>query len=126
MSRDGSTLWVPPHLRDDAIREAAVPFASLVQNQEDLTKAVRGMVVAIARTFGDEKERKAGTTPSITQGEMRRRAKICENFFQRCRRDLGFSVEKSIDHMYAALRARLDGNDYDPPQEKETKLWVPT
>lgn len=101
------------------------PFASLMNNPQDLRRTLDAISNAILRSFAVDAQREF-RQPKITQNELKHRFKICESFFRYCRGDLGFSLEKTLDLVGHALRCELDEVDYDPSTATTSVIWTPT
>jgi hypothetical protein len=103
----------------------STPFLGLLGNRDDLKRVMDRVGNCIWKSFGQDVQRSPFTQPVMTQNEIKRRFRICEQWFRRARGDYGFSMDKTLDLMQHALRCGLDGQDYDP-SESPTRLWTPT
>lgn len=54
-----------------------------------------------------------------TQAEIKRRFEICVDLFKILRGDCRYSMERTLDAIPAGLRARLDGQPWEP----STRPW---
>lgn len=59
----------------------------------------------------------------VTRAEVKHRANICYSWFKVMRGDLGFSTERVLDLLSAALRSELDGCKWTPPPVN--RAWSP-
>lgn len=90
---------------------------------------VIGLVVRLS--FAQDVERRAAsvislpgaTTERVTRAEATRRAKIVYDWFMVMRQDCHYSTQKALDLLPHALRATLDGNDWEPPPAE--RGWSP-
>lgn len=57
-----------------------------------------------------------------TSDEVRRRFAICERLVRRLRGDLGWGLQRVLDHLPAYLRSELDGAPWEPDARA---VWVP-
>jgi hypothetical protein len=58
----------------------------------------------------------------MTGDEVRRRFSICERLFRRLRGDLGWGLQRALDHLPRYLRCELDGIPWQP---NARTVWVP-
>ncbi len=77
------------------------------------------VTLAIERTIA-ESLRADGAR--VTGAEVRRRFKICERLIRELRGDLGWSLQRVLDHLPRYLRCELDGVPWAP---EACGLWVP-
>ncbi len=70
---------------------------------------------AITRSFGEDGAR-------VTGNEVRRRFAICERLVRRLRGDLGWGLQRVLDHLPRYLRCVLDGVPWEPDART---LWTP-
>ena len=70
---------------------------------------------AIERSFREDGAR-------VTGAEVRRRFAICERLFRRLRGDLGWGLQRALDHLPRYLRCELDGIPWQPDARM---VWVP-
>ncbi len=89
-------------------------FLDLVQQQQvgAVTVAVER---AIARSLRDDNAR-------VTGDEIRRRFAICERMVRRLRGDLGWGLQRVLDHLPRYLRCELDGVPWEPDART---VWTP-
>ena len=69
----------------------------------------------IAQSFREDGAR-------MTGDEVRRRFAICERLFRRLRGDLGWGLQRALDHLPHYLRCELDGIPWQP---NARTFWVP-
>jgi hypothetical protein len=70
---------------------------------------------AIKRSFREDCAR-------MTGDEVRRRFAICERLVRRLRGDLGWGLQRALDHLPRYLRCELDGIPWQPDART---VWVP-
>ena len=80
---------------------------------------VARVTLAIERTI-TESFRADGTT--MTGAEVRRRFVLCERLVRRLRGDLGWGLQRILDHLPRYLRCELDGVPWSP---EERQVWIP-
>jgi hypothetical protein len=80
---------------------------------------VAHVTLAIERVIADS-FRVDGARP--TGDEVRRRFAICERLLRRLRGDLGWGLQRVLDHLPAYLRCELDGVPWEPDARA---VWVP-
>ena len=116
-------------MNDEARRMGATgdttPFLKLLGSHSDLKRVTDRIGSCIWKSFGQDVQRNPFSKPVMTQHEIKRRFKMCEEWFRRARGDLGFSMDKTLDLMQHALRCALDGKEYDP-NEPPSRIWTPT
>ena len=89
-------------------------FLDLVQ-QSQVGTASLAIERAIIRSFAEDQARATGD-------EVRRRFAICERLLRRLRGDLGWGLQRVLDHLPRYLRCELD----HVPWEPETRtVWAP-
>lgn len=96
-------------------------LAGLVKDERLLARVVLGFEEAIVYSFGQDAERD-GREPRMTGAEVKRRFDACVRIFKTLRGDLGWSVERTMDHMPRLLRAELDGV---PWVSDGRAMWTP-
>jgi len=100
------------------------PFLKLLNSKEDARRVFQAVEDAIFRSFGQDQQRSMLITiQSPTKDEVRRRTKMCVDWFRKARGDLGFSLQRTLDLMPHALRCTLDGREFDPDA---SPIWTPT
>lgn len=104
------------------IRNSDSAFAELVKRPEDLKFLFKSLAAVIGNSFKQDGDR--GSIISLTDTEFRRRFKICEKWFRIMRGDCGYSVERTVDFLPRALRADLDGTEFEPPKA-DLAGWAP-
>jgi hypothetical protein len=82
---------------------------------EQREKVARGLQKTILTSFDKDNTR-------MTRAEVKRRFKICERIFCELRMDLGWSVQRILDHLPNYLRCELDGKSWEPDNRL---VWVP-
>lgn len=82
------------------------------------SRTVVAVTAAIDRSFDED----AVLRPVRTQDEIKRRFRICIEAMCVLRRDLHWSMPRILDEIPRALRAKLDGAEWNP--ETERKTWV--
>lgn len=87
------------------------PFSDLVYNQEDLKNVALTFMHTIKKSFYEDRNRD-GRVPSVTEAEIKRRYQICEAHFRDARGGVGWSLQRALDTLPIALRAKLDGKDF--------------
>ena len=70
---------------------------------------------AIERSFREDGSR-------MTGAEVRRRFAICERLIRHLRGDLGWGLQRVLDHLPRYLRCELDGTPWQPDTRT---VWVP-
>jgi hypothetical protein len=83
--------------------------------QEYLARVVLGIEHAVANSFEVDGAR-------MTSDEVRRRFAICERLYRQLRGDLGWGMQRVLDHLPHYLRCELDGQPWEPDRRT---LWVP-
>jgi hypothetical protein len=96
-------------------------LAALVQDERLLGRVVRAIEDAIVLSFGRDAARD-GREPRMTGAEVKRRFEMCVSIFKTLRGDLGWSVERTLDHLPGLLRAELDGVPWVPDGRA---MWSP-
>jgi len=75
----------------------------------------------------EEERNKLIITPStrgtMTRAEISRRTEIVYKWFVTMRADCGYTIEKALDLLPAALRAEMNGDDWVPPPADAS--WSP-
>ena len=87
--------------------ELSGSFKELVGSPANLGKTILGIEMAITSSFAID-----GST--MTTSEVKRRFGICERLFKNLRGDLGWGIERIIDHLAEYLRYELDGVVWEP------------
>ena len=88
-------------------------FANL--SPDELTRVVFDLELAVMRSFQVDRAR-------MTEAEMRRRFQICERIIRLLRGDLGWGLQRVLDHLPRYLRCELDGEAWEPDQRT---CWMP-
>lgn len=80
---------------------------------------VARMTLAIERTIEDSFR---VDRSRVTADEVRRRFGICERLVRHLRGDLGWGLQRVLDHLPQYLRCELDGVPWQPDARM---VWVP-
>jgi hypothetical protein len=86
-----------------------------VVSADQVPVVTRRIEAAIAKSFASDHF-------SPTGDEVRRRFAICERLICRLRADLGWGLQRALDHLPQYLRCELDGVPWEPDQRT---IWVP-
>ncbi len=89
-------------------------FLDLMQ-QEQVGAVTVAIERTIARSLRDDNAR-------VTGDEIRRRFAICERLVRRLRGDLGWGLQRVLDHLPRYLRCELDGVPWEPDVRT---VWTP-
>ena len=89
-------------------------FLNLIEDGQ-LEHAVLGIERAVARSFEVDRAR-------MTGAEVRRRFGICERLVRQLRGDLGWGLQRVLDHLTQYLRCELDGVPWEPDHRT---CWMP-
>ena len=89
-------------------------FADLVA-RDQVGRVSLAIERAITQSFREDGAR-------MTGDEVRRRFSICERLFRRLRGDLGWGLQRALDHLPRYLRCELDGIPWQPDART---VWVP-
>jgi hypothetical protein len=89
-------------------------FADLVA-RDQVGRVSLAIERAIERSFRQDGAR-------MTGDEVRRRFAICERLVRRLRGDLGWGLQRALDHLPRYLRCELDGIPWQPDART---VWVP-
>jgi hypothetical protein len=89
-------------------------FLDLVPDDQ-LARVTVAIERAIATSF-------AGDGGRMTAAEVRRRFAICERLVRQLRGDLGWGLQRILDHLPEYLRCELDGVSWSPDART---VWVP-
>lgn len=92
----------------------AAPFLDLIE-QGRLDHAVLAIEHIVTRSFELDGSR-------MTGAEVRRRFQICEVLFRQLRGDLGWGLQRVLDHLPHYLRCELDGQAWEPDRRT---CWMP-
>jgi|SRR3972149_4591901 len=100
-------------------KSGELPFADLVNNQDDLALVARHMQGTIWNSFNIDS---IVTLNPIrpTESETKRRAQMYIKWFGILRRDCQYSLEKTLDMLPHALRCEIDGTPYEPRPAEES------
>lgn len=89
-------------------------FVDLVA-QDQLGQVTLAVECAIDWSFREDGSR-------MTGDEVRRRFAICERLVRQLRGDLGWGIDRVLDHLSEYLRCELDGIPWQPDTRT---VWVP-
>lgn len=89
-------------------------FSDLV-TQQQVGPATVAIEQAIARSLREDNAR-------VTGAELRRRFAICERLLRHLRGDLGWGLQRALDHLPRYLRCELDGVPWEPDART---IWTP-
>ena len=89
-------------------------FSDLV-SQQQVGPATVAIEQAIARSLREDNAR-------VTGAELRRRFAICERLLRHLRGDLGWGLQRALDHLPRYLRCELDGVPWEPDART---IWTP-
>jgi hypothetical protein len=89
-------------------------FLDLV-TQDQVARVTLAIERAIAASFREDGAR-------MTGDEVRRRFAICERLLRQLRGDLGWGLQRALDHLPRYLRCELDGVPWEPDART---VWVP-
>lgn len=90
-------------------------FLDLV-TQDQVARVTLAIERVIAGSFAEDASRQTGD-------EVRRRFAICERLLRHLRGDLGWGLQRVLDHLPKYLRCELDGVPWKP--EART-VWAPS
>jgi hypothetical protein len=90
------------------------PFLEFVARDQVVTVA-HAIEAAVEESFVADSSRRTGD-------EIRRRLAICERLIRHLRADLGWGLQRVLDHLPHYLRCDLDGEPWEP--DKRT-IWMP-
>ena len=82
---------------------------------DELTRLVLGIERAVARSFEIDGAR-------MTTSEVRRRFQVCARLLCQLRGDLGWGLQRVLDHLPHYLRCELDGERWEPDRRT---IWMP-
>lgn len=89
-------------------------FLSLLDNQQ-LGQVMARFEEVVMRSLEADGAR-------FTAAEVRRRFQICERLFRVLRGDLGWGLQRVLDHLPHYLRCELDGQAWEPDR---SACWMP-
>jgi hypothetical protein len=89
-------------------------FLDLV-TQDQVARVMLTIERAITRSFAEDGSRATGD-------EVRRRFALCERLLRQLRGDLGWGLQRALDHLPKYLRCELDGAPWMPDART---VWVP-
>jgi hypothetical protein len=102
-------------------------FGSLreVVHEEDFPRLMRAMEDVLWRSFAVDIQLDPYATTRPTALEVKRRFRICEEWILRARKELGYSLERTLDLMHHALRCQLNGTEFNA-EKHATGGYSPT
>lgn len=89
-------------------------FLDLVA-QDQVGRVALGIERAVALSFAEDQSRP-------TADEVRRRFRICEQLLRQLRGDLGWGLQRVLDHLPRYLRCELDAVPWKPDARM---VWAP-
>lgn len=89
-------------------------FMKLV-SQDQIGPTVLAIERAVAQSFAEDGSR-------MTQSEIRRRFGVCERLLRHLRGDLGWAMQRVLDHLPRYLRCELDAVPWKP---EARVVWAP-
>lgn len=89
-------------------------FLDLI-SEEQLARVTIAIERAIADSFASDGSR-------MTGAEVRRRFALCERLVRQLRGDLGWGLQRVLDHLPHYLRCELDGVPWTPDARA---VWLP-
>ncbi len=92
----------------------ATAFLDFVEKGQ-LAQALFAIEHVVIRSFETDGSR-------LTAAEVRRRFQICERLFRQLCGDLGWGLQRAIDHLPYYLRCELDGQPWEPDPRT---CWMP-
>jgi len=98
-------------------------FIPLVRSIADVKLLQHKLSETVKESFTLDAIRNPGRPVVGTQAEVKRRAEICLKWFRVMRADMGYSTERALDFLAAALRTELDGGKWEPPVQ--VTAWGP-
>lgn len=90
-------------------------FLDLV-TEDQVGRVMLAIERAITRSFAEDGSRATGD-------EIRRRFALCERLVRQLRGDLGWGLQRVLDHLPKYLRCELDGVRWMPDART---VWVPS
>ena len=105
----------------------STPFADLLDEGQAAQVALK-LERLIMESFATDAGREAiakGTKGKavVTAAEVKRRFNILADWFKVFRGDMGWSLQRALDELPHALRAKLDGEIYTPNERRQ--IWAP-
>ena len=96
-------------------------FDKLAADRAHLPRVVVAVEKAVSRSF--EKHHGILFVPqTVTQDEVKCRAKMCLDIVQVLRGDMGWGWDRICDHLSPYLDKKLDGGDWEPSARA---AWAP-
>lgn len=88
-------------------------FSNLIEDKS-IGKVIKAFEDTILESYYEDKTR-------VTGDETKRRFDICAKIFRELKGDLGWSLQRILDHLPTYLRNELDGVLYEPDSRKS---WI--
>ena len=100
-------------------------FLALLNKPTDIPRAMKAVHLAVQQSFESDRSQygEAFSKRVQTNTEMRRRIKICMDWFQTLRMDFGYTLVRTMDELPFALEKTLSGGTYVPTAE--ASIWMP-
>jgi len=99
------------------------PFFELVNDPAQLEQVATHMLDAVLTSFATDVAREPfGAFRQPKHSEVKRRSEIYIRVFKTMRKDVGYSLAKTLDLVGTALRYELDGVKYELPKADES--WI--
>ena len=83
--------------------------------EDQVVAVAHAIEAAVAKSFEADRSRATGD-------EIRRRFALCEHVIRQLRADLGWGLQRVLDHLPHYLRCEVDGQPWEP--DKRT-IWMP-
>lgn len=105
--------------------EKAEALRELVKDKAAWKRALVSITETVRNSFREERQRRRVVLlhEVPTDAEIKRRTNICYDWFCTLRADCHYSTERALDTLPKALRATLDGADWEPPAP--IRGWAP-
>ena len=92
-------------------------------SSDEKRQVSHGVLAAVTASFQEDQKRKNRTrSVNVTGAELKRRVNLCLKIYRELRGDLGWGLQRAIDHLPRYLRFELDGISWEPDQRK---VWAP-
>lgn len=88
-------------------------------SEDQVGRVTRGFIEVISLSYRTSPGRQ-------TQNETKRRFDLCAAAFEEMRGDLQWSIERCLDELPPALRARLDGTPWKPDKRSSWTVKQPS
>lgn len=99
-------------------KSAERPFADLYNNKKQLIQAINEFAACVEKSFADDEKNmgRGFVEKTRNQTEEKRRVDILGKWYRTLRKECGYSHDRAIGSLYTALRAELNGDEYNPPK----------